>query len=105
MVCPHATLKGLQDVEDKIWMLAITIVVADICPCITHFSYILLLDLRMDNYKIYNPVFITCMFWFIRLIYYHCLYASARLGGVMLRTAVSSSKHTYLKKLNRQCFP
>jgi len=55
----------------------------------------------MKNHKIYNPVFITCMFWFIRLIYHHCLYASARLGGVILRTSVSSSKYRYLKKPNR----
>ena len=52
------------------------------------FYHILLLDMRMNNYKIYNPVFITCMFWFIRLIYLHCLYMSARLGGLMLRTSV-----------------
>jgi hypothetical protein len=51
----------------------------------------------MNNYKIYNPVFITCMFCFILLICLHCLYVSARLGGVMLRTPVSSSKYTYLK--------
>jgi len=58
----------------------------------------------MNTYKIYNPGFITCMFWFIRLIYNHCLYASARLGGVILRTSVSSSKYTYVKKLNRLFF-
>jgi hypothetical protein len=37
----------------------------------------------MNNYHIYHPVFITCTLWFILLIYLHCLYMCAELGGLM----------------------
>jgi hypothetical protein len=43
----------------------------------------------MNNCYVYNWVFITSTFWFIHLIYLHCLYMSAVVGGLKFSAFLS----------------
>jgi hypothetical protein len=75
------------------------------CPCMTRYYRILLLDMRMNNYEVYKWVFITCMFWFIRLIHLHCLYMTAEVGGLMFSASAPYLEYFYQGWAGHPNFP